>query len=155
MKYLINLIKLFCIFIKSIDQFKLFIIHQMFDIYDKLFDHLNQARNRLSRKKVAWKKTMLEDLIAANVKLRQYYAKTQDSLDHLYEKTTLLSSNKKDAIFQDSNWKIFNNETSWSETYWSIFEKQFLDEYNREFVNNSRIKNRSRIDDLDLFLDVD
>jgi hypothetical protein len=46
---------------------------------------------------------MLEDLIAANVKLRQYYAKTQDSLDHLYEKTTLLSSNKKDAIFQDSN----------------------------------------------------
>jgi hypothetical protein len=53
MKYLINLIKLFCIFIKSIDQFKLFIIHQMFDIYDKLFDHLNQARNRLSRKKVA------------------------------------------------------------------------------------------------------
>ncbi len=127
----------------------------MFNIYDKLFDHLNQARNKLSRKKVAWKKTMLKDLIAINTKFRQYYAKTQDSLNHLYEKATLLSSNRKDAIFQDSNWKIFNNETSWNETYWSTFEKQFLDEYNREFVNNSRIKNRSRIDDLNFLLNVD
>ncbi len=46
---------------------------------------------------------MLEDLITADDKLRQYYAKTQDSLDFLYEKATLLSSNKKDAIFRDSN----------------------------------------------------
>ncbi len=52
MKYLINLIKLFYVFIKNIDQFKYFIIHQMFDIYDKLFDHLDQARYKLSRKKV-------------------------------------------------------------------------------------------------------
>jgi hypothetical protein len=46
---------------------------------------------------------MLEELIAANAKLRQYYAKTQGSLDHLYEKAILLTSNKKDAIFQKSN----------------------------------------------------
>ncbi len=46
---------------------------------------------------------MLKDLIAINTKFRQYYAKTQDSLNHLYEKATLLSSNRKDAIFQDSN----------------------------------------------------
>jgi hypothetical protein len=36
MKYLINLIKLFCVFIKNIDQFKYFIIHQMFDIYEQI-----------------------------------------------------------------------------------------------------------------------
>ncbi len=110
-KYLINLIKLFCVFIKSIDQFKYFIIHQVFDIYDKLFNHLDQARSKLSRKKMIWKKIMLKDLIATKVKLRQYYTKIQDSLNHLYEKTTLLSSNRKNAIFQDSNWKISNDKT--------------------------------------------
>ncbi len=41
MKYSINLIKLFCVFTKRINQFKLFIIHQMFEIYDKLFDRRN------------------------------------------------------------------------------------------------------------------
>jgi hypothetical protein len=46
---------------------------------------------------------MLEDLIATNAKFRQYYAKTQDSLNLLYEKVVLLSSNKKDVIFQESN----------------------------------------------------
>jgi hypothetical protein len=156
MKYLINLIKLFCVFIKNIDQFKYSTIHQVFNIYDKLFDHLDQARHRLSRKKIAWKKIMLKDLIATNAKLRQYYAKTQDSLNHLYEKATLLSSNKKNAIFQNSNWKIFNDETSWSETYWSAFEEQFLEKYyNKEIVVSSRSKNRTRIDDLNLLLNVD
>ncbi len=77
MKYLINLIKLFCVFTKRINQFKLFIIHQMFEIYDKLFDHFDWARFKLSRKKVLWKRIMLEDLIATNAKLRQYYSKTQ------------------------------------------------------------------------------
>jgi hypothetical protein len=53
MKYFIDLIKLFCIFIKIINQFKYFIIHQIFNIYDKLFDHLNQARNKLSCKRLS------------------------------------------------------------------------------------------------------
>jgi hypothetical protein len=154
MQYFKNLIKLFCVFIKSIDQFKY--IHQVFDIYDKLFDHLDQARHRLSRKKIAWKKIMLKDLIATNAKLRQYYAKTQDSLNHLYEKATLLCSNKKDAIFQNANWKIFNDETSWSETYWFALEKQFVDEYyDKEFVVKFRSKNLTRIDDLNILLNVD
>jgi hypothetical protein len=112
MKYFINLIKLFCIFIKIINQFKYFIIHQVFNIYDKLFDSLSQARNKLSRKRFSWKKIMLEDLIATNAKFRQYYAKIQDSLNLLYEKIVLLSFNKKDVIFQKLNWKIFNDEKS-------------------------------------------
>jgi hypothetical protein len=41
--------------------------------------------------------------IAANAKFHQYYAKTQKSLNYLYEKAILLTSNKKNAIFQNSN----------------------------------------------------
>jgi hypothetical protein len=122
MKYLIDLIKLFSVFIKRIDQFKSFTIHQVFEIYDKLFDHLNRTRTKLSRKKIAWKKIMLKELIAANAKFRQYYAKTQKLLNHLYEKAILLTSNRKNAIFQRSNWKISNDEISWNEIYWSILQ---------------------------------
>jgi hypothetical protein len=154
MKYLIDLIKLFCVFIKTIDQFKSFTIHQVFEIYDKLFDHLNRARAKLFRKKVVWKKIMLKELIAANVKLRQYYVKTQKSLNHLYEKATLLTSNKKNAIFQKSNWKIFNDETTWNEIYWSTLKKQFVDKYFFEDNFNSRQQQFSRIDDLDLLFNI-
>jgi hypothetical protein len=98
---------------------------------------------------------MLKDLITTNAKLRQYYAKTQNSLNLLYEKVVLLFSNKKDFIFQESNWKIFNDEKSWSEIYWLIFEKQFLEKYHREFTSDSRIKNSSRINDLNLLFNVE
>ncbi len=155
MKYLIDLIKLFCVFIKRIDQFKSFTIHQVFEIYDKLFDHLNRARTKLFRKKIAWKKIMLEELIAANAKFRQYYAKTQESLDHLYEKADLLTSNRKDAIFQRSNWKVSNDETSWNEIYWSAFQDQYEKEYHDESAFDSREQHLSRIDDLNLLLNLD
>ncbi len=155
MKYLIDLIKLFCVFIKRIDQFKSFTIHQVFEIYDKLFDHLDWARVKLSRKKIAWKKIMLKELIAANAKLRQYYAKTQESLNHLYEKTILLTSNKKDAILQEFNWKVFNDEISWSEVYWSTLEDQFKDEYFRQLAFDSREQSILKIDDLNILLNLD
>ncbi len=120
MKYFIDLTKLFCVFIKKINQFKYFIIHQIFEIYDKLFDHFDRARNKLSRKKVSWKKIMFQDFIATNVKLRQYYAKTQEFLNCLYEKTTLLSLNRKDTIFQESNWRVSQKKHS---------EVTFIDHY--------------------------
>ncbi len=153
-KYLIELIKLFCAFIKTINQFKYSTIHQIFDIYDKLFDHLDRARSKLSRKKVSWKKIMIQELNAANAKLRQYYAKTQKTLNCLYEKTTLLSSNRKNAIFQESNWKVSSDKTFWSETYWSALKEQFMNEY-YEKSSSSHRKQFSRIDDLNLLLNND
>jgi hypothetical protein len=68
---------------------------------------------------------------------------------------TLLSSNRKDAVFQNSNWKVENNETSWNEIYWKILENQFRDEYHDESGSYSRRKQISRIDDLNILLSVD
>ncbi len=128
----------------------------MFEIYDKLFDHSDRARFKLSRKKVSWKKIMLDELIATNVKFRHYYSKTQDFLNCLHEKTTLLSSNKNDAVFQDSNWKVKQDETSWNEVYWTALKEQFVEEYYDEFRSSySRRKQISRIDDLNILLSVD
>jgi hypothetical protein len=69
-EYLIDFIKLFCVFIKMIDQSKQSIIHQVFEIYNKLFDHLNQTRERLSHKRVSWKRALMNEISATDVKLR-------------------------------------------------------------------------------------
>ena len=76
----------------------------MFEIYNKLFDPLDQARVRLSRKRVSWKRALLNGIEAASTKLRQYYSKTQGSLGYLYGKAALLSPNKKDLIIKGPNW---------------------------------------------------
>jgi hypothetical protein len=44
---------------------------------------------------------MLKDLITTNAKFRQYYAKIQNSLNLLYEKVALLSSNKQTSYFKN------------------------------------------------------
>jgi hypothetical protein len=73
----------------------------------------------------------------------------------LYEKTILLTSNKKDAILQEFNWKVFNDEISWSEVYWSTLEDQFKDEYFRQLAFDSREQSILKIDDLNILLNLD
>ncbi len=68
---------------------------------------------------------------------------------------TLLSSNRKDAVFQDSNWKVDHDETSWNKVYWIALKEQFVDKYHDDFRTSSRRKQISRIDDLDLLLIID
>ena len=106
-EYLIELIKSFCVFIKMIEQIRESTIHYVFEIYDKLFDHLNEARSRLFRKRSAWKLLLRDELTAANLKLRTYYEKTQSSLELLYEKAVLLISDKKNKMFLTSNLFIY------------------------------------------------
>jgi hypothetical protein len=167
------LIKLFCVFTKTIDQFKLSIIHQvhlvyflyvaiflkcwmyqMFDIYDKLFDHINRTRAKLTRKKIAWKRTLLQKLIVANTKLRYYYFKTQESLDQLYEKTTLLTFNRKNTIFQKKNWKNLIDDMSWADVYWNVLFEQFIEKYRKDDVSRFVFQNINRIDNLNVFFDA-
>jgi len=46
---------------------------------------------------------MLKAIETTKMKLLNYYNKTQDTLDHLYNKTTLLHSINSDAIFEKSS----------------------------------------------------
>jgi hypothetical protein len=128
-EYLIDLIKIFCLFIKMIEQIRHFTLHQIFEIYDKLFDHLDRARTKLLLKKLSWKRELLKSLTAADDKLRKHYVRIQDTLSYLYDKIALLSSIKKDTIFQNSNWKVSNDEISWLKIYWDSLNDHFNDEY--------------------------
>ena len=146
-EYLIDLTKLFCVFTKIIGQSKQLTIHQVFEIYNKLFDHLDQARARLSRKRVSWKRALLNGIEAAATKLRQYYSKTQGSLGYLYGKAALLSPNKKDLIFKGSNWDAPYGESRWEDQYWQSLEAEF-DIYENSQTSQVRGRNIAVIRDL-------
>ena len=90
-------------FTKVIGQIKQSIIHQVFEIYNKLFDHMEQARMRLARKRVSWKVELLDGIDSAKEKLKQYYFKTQGFLDFLYGQAALLLSTKKNTVFTGAN----------------------------------------------------
>jgi hypothetical protein len=154
-EYLIDLTKVFCVFIKLIGQSKQPTIHHVFDIYNKLFDHLEQARARLSRKRMSWKRALMLGIEAADNKLRQYYARTQGSLGHLYGKAALLSLNKKDVIFKSSNWAVSSFESTWEDVYWEKLDEHYDLEY-RDIVS-SHVSARNvaiirDVNDLDLLL---
>ena len=113
-KYFINLIKVFCIFTQINDKRNQFTIHEIFQIYDKLFDHLNNAKLKLTRKKTTWKKIVLKKLNKTYNKFCLYYVNTQNFLNFWYDRTTFLNFNRKNFIFREFNWqkkrKEFMNE---------------------------------------------
>jgi hypothetical protein len=97
---------------------------------------------------------MLKKLKATNNMLRNYYAKTQESLKQFYVKTTLLTSNKKDFIFQRINWKISSIETTWSDFYWDAMTTHFEEKYWKTNDWKCVSQNFSLINDLNVLLNI-
>ena len=71
-KYLIDIVKSFCVFIKTLSTTIISTIYQMFSIYNSLFDHLDKVKERLQRKRVLWKKELINAIDVADTKLRKY-----------------------------------------------------------------------------------
>lgn len=64
--------------------------HYVFKIYNRLFDHLERSMNQLRRKRVPWKKQMLDALEAGRSKLDEYYSQTDNIRGHIYAISTSL-----------------------------------------------------------------
>ncbi|KAJ9480453.1 hypothetical protein VN97_g13120 [Penicillium thymicola] len=78
--------------------------HYVFKIYNKLFDHLEQSQAQLRRKRVPWKKQMLEALEAGRSKLDEYYSQADDIRGNLYAISTMLAPVNKFKFFLSSDW---------------------------------------------------
>jgi hypothetical protein len=134
-KYLINLLKLFCLFIKILNFTRAFTINMIFKIYNRLFEHLKKAFHRLVRKRVSWKKSLMKTIKAIQAKLIKYYNQIQSELKLLYDKTILLHSIIKDSLFYTSEWKIESEKTFWHTIYWDAL-KEMYNEYKHQTNEN-------------------
>lgn len=126
--------------------------HHVFKIYNKLFQHLEQSLSRLKKKRVPWKRKMLEALEAAHTKLRQYYAETDHIRGDLYAISTMLAPANKLKFFLTKDW-----DYSWRTRYRQSFQ-EFLAPYQKALSANlpspplSSLRTGSR---LEIMLDGD
>lgn len=106
--------------------------HYVFKIYNRLFDHLEQSQAQLQRKRVPWKKQMLDALEAARTKLDEYYAQTDNIQGHIYAISTMLAPVNKFKFFLSGDW-----DQKWRDIYRNAF-KQALIPYQAQVKSQSQ-----------------
>lgn len=104
-------------------------VHNVFRVYNKLFDHLEASIRQLRRKKVSWKKAMLHALEAGKAKLSVYYTQTEQIHGNLYAIGTILAPQHKLHFFSKRDWA--DNNYEWRRTYKECLEK-YIEPYKQQ-----------------------
>lgn len=103
--YLLIVTQPFFQFTSIVSKTKDVTVHGIFSIYNRLLDHLEVSIRQLRYKKLKWKRTMMKALQAAETKLRQYYAMTDDIEDDLFAIGTILAPQHKLQFFSGKDWE--------------------------------------------------
>jgi hypothetical protein len=95
--------------------------HLIFKVWNALFEHLEKSMKQLKRKRVPWKKHMLECLEASRLKLDEYYSQTDSMQGHIYAIGTMLAPDNRFQFFRSDDW-----DNDWREKYRSAFDKALI-----------------------------
>jgi hypothetical protein len=102
--YLLCLTKPFFDFTLALSKTREATSHLVFQIYNRLFEHLEKSKTQLQRKRVPWKQQMLTSLEASHAKLREYYKETDKIYGHIYAVCTILSPDSRFQFFLSDDW---------------------------------------------------
>ena len=151
--YLLQLTYPFFRYTTILSKTKEVTVHNVFSLYNSLFDHIEISMSRLRRKQLPWKKQILQALEAAKEKLSIYYGKTNQEHGYLYAMSTILAPKFKLQFFSDENWS--DNNYEWRDKYLQYLHNYFQP-YKERFSNgepSSRPRSQSsRKYDLDFAL---
>lgn len=131
--YLLSITQPFFKFTTSLSKTTEVTIHSVFAIYNTLFTHLEISRAQLAQKKVGWKKVMLSALKAAEVKLSEYYRKTDEIEGDLYAIGTILAPQNKLEFFSTKDW-----EPNWQPRYRKALEA-YIQPYQQRYSETQSI----------------
>lgn len=105
-EYLLLVTKPFFDFTSVLPKTRDVTVHHVFSIYNRLFNHLDDAEKKLKLKAVPWKKRMLQALRSAKRKLSKYYTETDnESYGIVYAIATILCPSKKLRYFDNADWR--------------------------------------------------
>lgn len=131
-------------------------VHNVFRVYNKLFDHLEASIRQLERKRVPWKQAMLRALYAGKEKLSVYYNKTEQIHGNLYAIGTILAPQHKLQFFSKRDWA--DNNFEWRTRYKNCLES-YLEDYQHRPPENQlppRIQSSTyRSEDMEFLFDED
>ena len=128
-EYLLLITKPFFDFTNVLSKTRDVTVHHVFSIYNRLFNHLDDAEKKLKRKGVPWKKRMLQALAAAKEKLNKYYSATDsEPYGIVYAIATILCPSKKLRYFNNKDWRGENEKgekVDFMKTYRDALQKEF------------------------------
>lgn len=128
-EYLLLITKPFFDFTSVLSKTRDVTVHHVFSIYNRLFNHLEDAEKKLKHKAVPWKKRMLQALRSAKRKLSKYYTATDnESYGKVYAIATILCPSKKLRYFDNANWRgktEKGEEVDLMKHYQEILQKEF------------------------------
>lgn len=131
-EYLLFLTKPFFEFTNVLSKTRDVTVHHVFSIYNRLFNHLDDAESKLKRKTVPWKRRMLQALGAAKKKLSKYYTATDiESYGTVYALATILYPSKKLRYFDNADWR--GDNIDWMKHYRNLLPKEFQ-RYEQEVI---------------------
>jgi hypothetical protein len=131
-EYLLLLTKPFFDFTNVLSKTRDVTVHHVFSIYNRLFNHLDDAESKLKQKAVPWKRTMLQALSTAKNKLSKYYtAIDTESYGTTYAIATILYPSKKLRYFSDADWR--SEGIDWMKHYRDKLQKEFT-RYQQEVI---------------------
>ena len=119
--YILCLTKPFFVFTKILSETKDVTIHRVFDIYNTLFTHIDNAIEKLKAKEAPWKKDVVRALYKGQSKLRQYYSNTRYPHGDIYAIGTILAPCHKLEFFSGEDWA----DLDWASKYRESLRDQF------------------------------
>lgn len=154
--YLLSITQPFYKWTTGLSKIKDVTVHNVFRVYNKLFDHLETSIRQLERKRVPWKQAMLRALYAGKEKLSVYYNKTEQIHGNLYAIGTILAPQHKLQFFSKRD--LADNNFEWRTRYKNCLES-YLEDYQHRRTDNHlppRIQSSSyRSEDMEFLFDED
>lgn len=168
-----KILNYFCYILKNFAKYTSFIgsngdcaINHTFNVYNALFDTIDQARKRLDRKEVrrpttvliegnairanegrqeSWKNEFMDALDKAHDKLAHYYGKTgEDDLETVYASAMILDPIQKLNTFKGANWSSSDAskyrsllKTAWAKGYSQLIPSQEVEEVGAPYIETS------------------
>ena len=137
-EYLLLITKLFFDFTNMLSKTRDATVHHVFSIYNRLFNHLDDAEEKLKRKAVPWKKRMLQALTAAKEKLGKYYTATDNEpYGIIYAIATILYPSKKLRYFNNKDWRA--EDADFMRQYLGVLQKEYS-RYKQQAIQETRLQ---------------
>jgi hypothetical protein len=139
--YLLHITQPFYKWTTGLSKIRNVTIHNVFKVYNVLFDHFEKSIRQLQRKRVPWKQAMLHALHAGKEKLSIYYNKTEQVHGHLFAIGTILAPEHKLEFFSGKEWA--DNNYEWRHTYEESL-RRYLINYQQQSISPPSVEGTSR-----------
>ena len=141
--YLLCITQPFFQFTTALSKTKDVTIHTVFNIYNRLFDHLERSIRQLEGKKIGWKQQMLQASESAESKLREYYHMTDTrGLSDIFAISTILDPQYKLDFFKTPDWQ--DPKTDYSSQYQKSMEERVKGYQDRLHGSSSLNQNQNQ-----------